>query len=92
MARWSLEDGAVHWLFDADAPVTALAGDEDTVYGAFGSGELVALRTQDGGVRWRHRLELGGRAVVPLSLVRAGAGRVLIGAVDGRVLDVAAEG
>lgn len=87
VVRRSLGDGAAHWVFTADFPATALDGDDDTVYVAFNSGELVALRTSDGAVRWRQQLEVGGQPVVPLSLTLTGAGRLLIGTVDGRILD-----
>ncbi|WP_162929232.1 hypothetical protein [Streptomyces sp. YIM 130001] len=87
VVRRSLGDGAARWVFTADSPVTALDGDEDTVYVTLNSGELVALRGSDGTVRWRQRLELGGHPVVPLSLVLTGPGRLLIGTVDGRIID-----
>ncbi|MET9490375.1 hypothetical protein [Nocardia sp. NPDC006630] len=83
--------GAVRWVFTADFPATALDGDEDTVYVGFNSGELVALHTSDGTVRWRQHLEVGGQPVVPLSLTLTGPGRLLIGTVDGRILDCSVE-
>jgi hypothetical protein len=87
VVRRSLGDGAVRWVFTADFPATALDGDEDTVYVGLNSGELVALRTSDGDVRWQQRLEVGGQPVVPLSLALTRPGRLLIGTVDGRILD-----
>ncbi|MFI8951453.1 hypothetical protein ACIGO6_33715 [Streptomyces sp. NPDC053750] len=87
VVRRSLGAGAARWVFTADFPATALDGDEDTIYVAFNSGELVALRTWDGTVLWRQRLEVGGQPVVPLSLTLICPGRLLIGTVDGRVLD-----
>ncbi|MDT0616098.1 PQQ-binding-like beta-propeller repeat protein [Streptomyces lancefieldiae] len=87
IVRRSLGDGAARWVFTADFPATALDGDNDTVYVAFNSGELVALRTSDGSVRWQQQLEVGGQRVVPLSLTLPEAGRLLIGTVDGRILD-----
>ncbi|WP_327141539.1 hypothetical protein [Nocardia sp. NBC_01327] len=83
--------GAVRWVFTADFPATALDGDENTVYVAFNSGELVALHTSDGTVRWRQHLEVDGQPVVPLSLTLTGPGRLLIGTVDGRILDCSIE-
>ncbi|MFJ9365863.1 hypothetical protein ACIRRA_15805 [Nocardia sp. NPDC101769] len=83
--------GAVRWVFTADFPATALDGDENTVYVAFNSGELVALHTCDGTVRWRQYLEVGGQPVVPLSLTLTRPGRLLIGTVDGRILDCSVE-
>ncbi|MEU1432232.1 hypothetical protein ABZ412_34720 [Nocardia sp. NPDC005746] len=79
--------GAVRWVVTADFPVTALDGDEDTVYVAFNSGELVAIHTSDGTVRWRQHLEVDGQPAVPLSLTVTGPGHLLIGTVDGRILD-----
>ncbi|MFF2554213.1 hypothetical protein ACFVUS_24655 [Nocardia sp. NPDC058058] len=84
-------DGAARWVFTADFPVTALDGDENTIYAAFNSGELVAIRTSDGTVRWRQHLEVDRQGVVPLSLTLAAPGRLLIGTVDGRILDCAVE-
>lgn len=92
VVRRSLEDGAARWVFTADFPATALDGDEDTVYVAFNSGELVALRTSDGTVLWRQGLEVGGQPVAPLSLTLTGPGRLLIGTVDGRILDCSVVG
>lgn len=87
VVRRSLEDGAVRRQFTADFPATALDGNADTVYVAFNSGELVALRTSDGTVLLRQHLEVGGQPVVPLSLTLTGPDRLLIGTVDGRILD-----
>ncbi|MEV6071989.1 hypothetical protein AB0L82_36075 [Nocardia sp. NPDC052001] len=83
--------GAVRWVFTADFPVTALDGDQDTVYVAFNSGELVAIGTPDGTVRWRQHLEIDGHPAVPLSLTLIGPGNLLIGTVDGRILDCLVE-
>ncbi|MEC3915083.1 hypothetical protein [Nocardia sp. CDC160] len=87
VVRRSGRSGVARWVFTADVPVTALDGDENTVYVAFNSGELVALRASDGTVRWRHELEVDGRSVVALSLTLTRPGRLLIGTVDGRILD-----
>ncbi|MEU6704620.1 hypothetical protein [Streptomyces wuyuanensis] len=87
VVRRSLGDGAARWVFTTDFPATALDGDDVTVYVAFNSGELVAMRTSDGAVQWRQRLEVDGRPVVPLSLTLTRPGRLLIGTVDGRILD-----
>ncbi|MBD0741479.1 hypothetical protein [Streptomyces sp. CBMA152] len=89
VVRRSLEDGTARWVFTADFPATALDGDEETLYVAFNSGELVALRTSDGTVLWRQQLDVGGLPVVPLSLTLIWPGRLLIGTVDGRILDCA---
>ncbi|MFE0626314.1 PQQ-binding-like beta-propeller repeat protein [Streptomyces sp. NPDC058864] len=87
VVRRGLPDGAPQWVFAADEPVTALDADEDTVYAAHRSGEVVALDARTGTPRLRHRLRLDGQVVVPLSLSAAGAGRLLVGTVDGRILD-----
>ncbi|WP_460726070.1 hypothetical protein [Nocardia heshunensis] len=79
--------GAVRWVVTADFPVTALDGDEDTVYVAFNSGELVAIHTADGTIRWRQHLEVDGLPAVPLSVTLTGPGHLVIGTVDGRILD-----
>ncbi|WP_217207033.1 PQQ-like beta-propeller repeat protein [Streptomyces sp. AC550_RSS872] len=87
VVRRSLTDGAVRWVFTAKYPATAVDGDEDTVYVSFNTGELVALHASDGTVHWRQHLKVGGRCVVPLSLELTDPGRLLIGTVDGRILD-----
>lgn len=87
VVRRRLPDGAPEWVFAADEPVTALDADEDTVYAAHRSGEVVLLDARTGSPRGRHRLRVDGQVVVPLSLAAAGAGRLLVGTVDGRILD-----
>lgn len=89
VVRRRLPDGTPEWVFAADEPVTALDADEDTVYAAHRSGEVVALDARTGSPRLRHRLRVDGQVVVPLSLAAAGAGRFLVGTVDGRILDCA---
>ncbi|MFC9893599.1 hypothetical protein ACFVMC_07890 [Nocardia sp. NPDC127579] len=89
VVRRSSLDGTVRWVFTADFPVTALDGDENTVYVAFNSGELVALDTSDGTVRWRHDLQVSGQPAIPLSLTLTSPEWLLIGTVDGRILDCA---
>ncbi|MFD8073158.1 hypothetical protein ACFV3E_10960 [Streptomyces sp. NPDC059718] len=89
VVRRRLPDGAPEWVFAADEPVTALDADEDTVYAAHRSGEVVALDARTGIPRRRHRLRVDGQVVVPLSLAAAGAGRFLVGTLDGRILDCA---
>ncbi|MBX9362330.1 PQQ-binding-like beta-propeller repeat protein [Streptomyces sp. WAC04114] len=87
VVRRSLTDGAVRWEFSVDRPATAVDGNDETVYVAFNSGELVALDAADGTVRWRHRLRIGGHPTVALSLELTDLRRLLIGTVDGRILD-----
>jgi hypothetical protein len=89
VVRRRLPDGAPQWVFATDRPVTALDGDDDTVFAAHRSGEIVAIDARTGSPRWRHRLRVDGQVVVPLSLTSAGAGRLLVGTVDGRILDCA---
>lgn len=87
VVRRSPTDGAIRWEFAADRGITALDGDAGTVYVAFNSGELIALNAEDGSVRWRHRLKIDGLSVAPLSLELTASDRLLIGTVDGRILD-----
>ncbi|MGW4234348.1 hypothetical protein ACWEF9_34635 [Streptomyces sp. NPDC004980] len=49
-------------------------------------------RTSDGSTRWRRILEVCGRPVVPLSLALMGPDRLVIGTVDGRILDCSITG
>ncbi|WP_158103591.1 PQQ-binding-like beta-propeller repeat protein, partial [Crossiella equi] len=83
VVRRALPDGRAEWVHTADRPVTALAGDGETVYAAFNSGELLALDARDGSVRWRHDLDPG----VALSLHLPSPDRLVLGLVDGRILD-----
>ncbi|MEV5877466.1 hypothetical protein AB0L75_25225 [Streptomyces sp. NPDC052101] len=87
VVRRSLTDGVVRWEFTAEYPATAVDGDAETVYVGFNTGELVALRASDGTVRWRQHLKIGDQRVVPLSLELVDPGQLLIGTVDGRILD-----
>ncbi|MFB6889009.1 hypothetical protein ACFCX4_06795 [Kitasatospora sp. NPDC056327] len=86
VARRRFPDGLVQWVFTADAPVTAVDTDGETVFAALTSGEVVALDAADGGVRRRTRLTVGGAPTVALSLTAPAPGRLVIGTVDGRVL------
>ncbi|MEV6104287.1 hypothetical protein AB0M28_06160 [Streptomyces sp. NPDC051940] len=81
-------DGSVAWLRLTDLPLADVDGDEHTVYAAYRSGEVEALNTTDGTLRWRRTAMAHGHPVTPLCLTYA-AGRLLIGTVDGRVLDCA---
>ncbi|MER7819619.1 hypothetical protein [Streptomyces sp. NPDC096153] len=85
--RRRLADGAPQWVHGCDEPVTALDGDGRTVYAAHRSGSIVALDAGNGRPRWERVLHVSGRPVVPLSLTAPHAGRLLVGTVDGRILD-----
>ncbi len=87
VARRAYPTGGLAWVFTADHQATALDVDGDLVYVTFNSGELVVLRATDGAVQARQQLRVNGHRVVPLSLACAGTGRVVIGTLDGRVLD-----
>ncbi|MEK9522390.1 PQQ-binding-like beta-propeller repeat protein [Streptomyces venezuelae] len=77
----------MQWQHRADHPATALDTDGDTVYVADNSGALTALDAADGSVRWNTRLEAGGAPTTALSLAVAPQGHLLIGTVDGRILE-----
>ncbi|MDI6105604.1 hypothetical protein QLQ12_44195 [Actinoplanes sp. NEAU-A12] len=87
VARRTYPTGEPQWVFTTDDQATALDVDDDFVYVAFNSGELVILRAEDGAVQVRQQLLVNGHRVVPLSLACAGENRVVIGTLDGRVLD-----
>ncbi|MFE2288637.1 PQQ-binding-like beta-propeller repeat protein [Streptomyces sp. NPDC059443] len=80
-------NGAVQWQHRADHPVTAVDTDGDTVYVAYNSGALTALDADDGTVRWHTELEVEGAPTTALSLAVTPLGHLLIGTVDGRILD-----
>lgn len=80
-------DGAARWQHRMDHPATALDVDEDTVYVACNSGALTALDADDGTVRWHTGLEIDGTPTTALSLAVTPHGHLLIGTVDGRILE-----
>lgn len=82
-------NGAVRWQHRSDHPVTALETDGDTVYAACNSGALTALDAGDGTVRWHTDLAVDGAPTAALSLAVTPLGRLLVGTVDGRVLECA---
>ncbi|MGW4895876.1 outer membrane protein assembly factor BamB family protein [Kitasatospora sp. NPDC004240] len=86
IVRRRFPDGAPQWEFTGDHPVTALDTDGTTVYATLTSGELLALDAADGTPRWRTRLRVNGIPTTGLSLAVAGAGRLVVGTMDGRIL------
>ncbi|MFE2234211.1 PQQ-binding-like beta-propeller repeat protein [Streptomyces sp. NPDC059442] len=80
-------NGSVQWQHRTDHPATALDTDGDTVYVADNSGALTALDAADGSVRWNTELEVEGAPTTALSLAVAPQGHLLIGTVDGRILE-----
>ncbi|MFD2466568.1 hypothetical protein [Amycolatopsis silviterrae] len=86
VVRRSYPDGKPRWVHHADHQVTAIDTIGYTVYVAYNSGEIVAIDATDGRVRGRQHLQVNGHPVVPLSLRAAGADRLVIGTLDGRVL------
>ncbi|MFD7445062.1 hypothetical protein [Streptomyces sp. NPDC059909] len=87
VVRRRLAGGAPQWVYGTDQPVTALDGDDETVFAAHRSGRIVAIDASNGSPRWERDLHVAGLPVVPLSLTVPRAGRLLIGTVDGRILD-----
>jgi hypothetical protein len=87
VVRRRYPSGDPEWVFTADVKPTAIDADDEAVYVAFASGELVALHSDSGAVLARDRLMAHGQPVVPLSLSVAGPGRLIVGTLDGRVLD-----
>ncbi|MFI8497453.1 PQQ-binding-like beta-propeller repeat protein [Streptomyces sp. NPDC085524] len=80
-------NGSVQWQHRTDHPATALDTDGDTVFVAYNSGALTALDAADGSVRWHTELEVDGAPTTALSLAVAPQGHLLIGTVDGRILE-----
>ncbi|WP_435234104.1 PQQ-binding-like beta-propeller repeat protein [Streptomyces sp. bgisy092] len=80
-------NGSVWWQHRTDHPATALDADEDTVYVAYNSGAFTALDAADGSVRWHTGLEVNGAPTTALSLTVAPQGHLLIGTVEGRILE-----
>ncbi|MFE5242346.1 MULTISPECIES: outer membrane protein assembly factor BamB family protein [unclassified Streptomyces] len=80
-------NGSVQWQHRADHPVTALETDGDTVYVACNSGSLTALDAESGAVRWDTELQVEGAPTTALSLAVTPHGHLLVGTVDGRILE-----
>ncbi|MFE5718184.1 outer membrane protein assembly factor BamB family protein [Streptomyces erythrochromogenes] len=80
-------DGEVLWEHRSDHRATALDSDGGTVCVADNSGALTALDAATGAVLWRTALTVGGVPACALSLAVAPPGRLLLGTVDGRVLE-----
>lgn len=91
IVRRRYPDGAAQWVFTCDHQATALDTDGVAVFAAYNSGEVVALDATSGSVAWRHQLTIDGHATDPLSLTVTTPGQLLIGTVDGRILDCAYE-
>ncbi|WP_406087565.1 PQQ-binding-like beta-propeller repeat protein [Streptomyces virginiae] len=79
--------GEVLWEHRADHRATALDSDGEAVYSTDNSGALTALDAATGAVLWRTALTVGGVPTCALSLAVAPQGRLLVGTVDGRVLE-----
>ncbi|WP_438305909.1 outer membrane protein assembly factor BamB family protein [Streptomyces sp. HUAS TT11] len=80
-------NGSVRWQYRTDHPATALDTDGGTVYVAYNSGALTALDADDGSVRWHTELEVDGAPTAALSLAVTPQGHLLIGTIDGRILE-----
>lgn len=80
-------NGSVQWQHRANHPATALDTDGHAVYVADNSGALTALDADDGSVRWKTELKVEGAPTTALSLAVAPQGHLLIGTVDGRILE-----
>ncbi|MFI7220501.1 hypothetical protein [Micromonospora maritima] len=87
VVRRAYDGGAARWVFTADHQATALDVGDGRVYVGLNSGELVVLDAGDGTVRLRQELRVRGHPVVPLSLTRVASGRLVVGTLDGRLLD-----
>ncbi|KUL70654.1 MULTISPECIES: hypothetical protein [unclassified Streptomyces] len=83
-----LPDGAARWVYETDKPLADLDGDEQRVYVAFLTGEVEILDSATGEVRARHTLSVHGHPVTPMSVAyRSDQRRLVVGTVDGRILD-----
>ncbi|MFC5802865.1 hypothetical protein [Streptomyces formicae] len=92
VVRRHVPDGTAAWVHTSDLPLADVDGDRDTVYVAYRTGEVEALDPATGTVRWRHQLLAHGHAVTPLCVTYdADRRRLLVGTVDGRILDCSVE-
>ncbi|WP_374772240.1 hypothetical protein OG756_03030 [Streptomyces sp. NBC_01310] len=77
----------MRWEHRTDHPATALDTDGKTVYVAYSSAALAALDADDGSLRRHTHLEVDGAPTAALSLSVAPQGHLLMGTVDGRILE-----
>ncbi|WP_432043567.1 hypothetical protein [Streptomyces cadmiisoli] len=83
-----LPDGEARWVYLTDKPLADLDGDEWRMYVVYLTGEVEILDTATGEVRARHTLRAHGHPVTPVSAAyRAEQQRLVVGTVDGRILD-----
>ncbi|MFG2745701.1 hypothetical protein ACGFY0_37320 [Streptomyces chartreusis] len=83
-----LPDGEARWAHSTDKPLADLDGDERRMYVVYLTGEVEILDSATGEVRARHTLRAHGHPVTPLSAAfRADQRRLIVGTVDGRILD-----
>ncbi|GAA3439032.1 PQQ-binding-like beta-propeller repeat protein [Kutzneria kofuensis] len=89
VSRRRLPDGEILWRLAVEHPVTALEIDAggSILYIALNSGRLLGIDVHTGSVLWQQELSIHGQPTVGLSLASAEPGRLLIGTVDGRILD-----
>jgi outer membrane protein assembly factor BamB len=104
ITRRSLPDGAVQWAFPTQAPVTALETDDagTIVFATLAPatdaaaataderhcGTLLVLDAETGRPLWHLALRVDGWPTIGLSLAHAAPDRLLIGTVDGHILDL----
>lgn len=79
-------DGEILWHLTVDHPVTAFHVDGSLLYVALNSGALLGVDFDAGAVLWQQELSVHGQPSVGSSLASADSG-LLIGTVDGRILD-----
>lgn len=88
-----LPDGRVNWVHRTDGPLAGMDGDAERLHVVYVTGEVEVLDTRTGAALARHTLRVDGRPV-PAACVtyRPGPRRLVVGTVDGRVLDCAVTG
>ncbi|MFJ4367135.1 hypothetical protein ACIP4S_23605 [Streptomyces chartreusis] len=83
-----LPDGEARWVHRTDKPLADLDGDGRRTYVVYLTGEVEVLDSATGEVRARHTLHAHGHPVTPLSAAfSAEQHRLIVGTVDGRILD-----
>ncbi|GIJ43935.1 hypothetical protein Val02_08210 [Virgisporangium aliadipatigenens] len=87
VVRRAYPSGTVSWVHRADHPVTAVESDGRRVFVAFNNGDVAVLDAVTGRLHRRREVEAGGLSRIPLSLALTAVGGLVIGTLDGLLVE-----